>query len=175
MHDTKQRPPVAVMDYLQHFAEWAWARHHNPLSWYIRPVLLIPYCYFAWRRNLPGMALSLLALFTSMFWFPAPAEPDPLAKAFLEAELRYLKEPWSAVKIAFAASVPLFLAVTGLAFWHRSVLIGLAAINLASLLKIAWSFHYGGSTGWTVVAPALIGLLVVNAAVLIWSRRNRTI
>lgn len=161
------------MDFLQDFAEWAWARHHNPLSWYIRPVLLIPYCYFSWRRNLPGMVLSLLAMATSMFWFPAPAEPNPLAAGFLEAERRYLLEPWTAVKIAFAASVPVFFAVTGLAFWRRSALIGLAAINLASLLKIGWSFQYGGSTGWSVVVPALTGLLIVNTAVLIWTRRTR--
>ncbi|MEQ1669843.1 MAG: hypothetical protein ABL893_03200, partial [Hyphomicrobium sp.] len=70
---------VDRMDTLQLFAEWTWARHHNPWSWYIRPLFLVPYCYFAWRRNLPGMLATILALATSMFWFPAPINPDPRA------------------------------------------------------------------------------------------------
>lgn len=162
------------MELLTDFAEWAWTRHHNPLSWYIRPLLLIPYCYFAWRRSLTGMILSVVALLTSMFWFPAPAVPDPQATAFLEAERRYLTEPWTAAKAAFAAAVPLFFLVTGLAFWRRSVLTGLAAINVASLMKIGWSFQYGGITGWTVVAPALTGLLAINVAGLVMTRWKRS-
>ncbi len=27
-----------MMDELGQLVEWAWARHHNPLSWYIRPL-----------------------------------------------------------------------------------------------------------------------------------------
>jgi hypothetical protein len=27
------------MDSLVDFFNWAWARHHNPLSWYVRPVV----------------------------------------------------------------------------------------------------------------------------------------
>lgn len=27
--------------------EWAFARHHNTASWYIRPLFLIPLCWFA--------------------------------------------------------------------------------------------------------------------------------
>lgn len=161
------------MELLTDFAEWAWVRHHNPLSWYIRPLLLIPYCYFAWRRSPSGMVLSVVALLTSMFWFPAPAVPDPQAATFLEAERRYLTEPWTFTKVAFAAAVPLFFLVTGLAFWRRSVAIGLAAVNVASLIKIGWSFQYGGSSGWEVVAPALTGLLAINAAGLALARWRR--
>jgi hypothetical protein len=32
-------------------ATWAWARHHNILSWYIRPLFLLPFCLFAYRRG----------------------------------------------------------------------------------------------------------------------------
>ena len=78
------------METLQNLAEWAWTRHHNPLSWYIRPLFLIPFCYFAWRRNLTGVAATLVALATSMFWFPALASPDPRVAEFLEAERQYL-------------------------------------------------------------------------------------
>ncbi len=55
------------MDGLQEFLQWAWARHHNPLSWYIRPLFLLPFCYFAYKRSMWGIALTLLALATSIF------------------------------------------------------------------------------------------------------------
>lgn len=80
------------MEMLQDFAEWAWLRHHNLLSWYIRPLFLIPFCYAAWRRSLTGIAVTLLALATSMFWFPAPAHPDPRVAEFLDVEREYLLE-----------------------------------------------------------------------------------
>jgi hypothetical protein len=163
------------MDVISTFAEWAWARHHNPLSWYIRPLFLLPYCYFAWRRSLAGMVASIFALATSMFWFPAPATPDPAAIAFLEAERQYLRGPWTAAKVMFAAMVPLFFAVVGLAFWRRSVGWGIAAINAGSLIKIGWSFHYGGASGWTVVVPALVGLAVINGMVYLALNRWRRV
>lgn len=59
------------------FVSWAWSRHHNVLSWYIRPLFLIPFCYFAYRRSLFGITLTLLGLATSMFWFPAPVSVSP--------------------------------------------------------------------------------------------------
>jgi hypothetical protein len=70
------------MDILSDFAAWAWARHHNEWSWYIRPLFLIPFCWFAWRRSLVGTGLTLFALATSMFWFPAPRVPSPMALQF---------------------------------------------------------------------------------------------
>ena len=30
------------------FQDWLFARHHNVLSWYIRPLLLIPIMLAAW-------------------------------------------------------------------------------------------------------------------------------
>lgn len=163
------------MDMITAFAEWAWARHHNPLSWYIRPLFVLPYCYFAWRRSLVGMAATIIALATSMFWFPAPIRPDPAAIAFLEAERQYLLAQWTLPKVVFATMVPLFFVIVGLAFWWRSVWWGMIAINAASLIKIGWSFHYGGISGWTVVAPALVGLAIANAAVYLALKRRRRV
>ena len=74
------------MEALYDFLNWAWERHQNPLSWYIRPLFVLPYCYFAYKRSVPGLTLTLIAVATSMFWFPAPAEVDPRAAAFLEME-----------------------------------------------------------------------------------------
>jgi hypothetical protein len=66
---------------LDEFLSWAWARHHNPLSWYIRPLFLLPFCYFAYKRSTWGIVLTLFALVTSMVWFPrrngrAPGQPS---------------------------------------------------------------------------------------------------
>ena len=36
------------MDVLNDSLNWAWARHQNPLSWYIRPLFILPFCYFAY-------------------------------------------------------------------------------------------------------------------------------
>ena len=42
------------MDVLTDFLTWAWARHHNPLSWYIQPLFIAPFCYFAYERSMRG-------------------------------------------------------------------------------------------------------------------------
>jgi hypothetical protein len=50
----------------QPFYQWVWARHHNPLSWYIRPLLLIPYSLAAYARSRSGISASVFAMATSM-------------------------------------------------------------------------------------------------------------
>lgn len=67
------------MEWLNELAAWAWARHHNELSWYIRPLFLLPFAYFSNRRSGWGIALTLVALATSMAWFPAPEHPSAAA------------------------------------------------------------------------------------------------
>jgi len=66
---------VAATGSTGEFVAWAWERHHNVLSWYIRPLFVLPFAYCAYKRSLWGMTLTLLALATSMFWFPAPGRP----------------------------------------------------------------------------------------------------
>ena len=58
------------MDVLTDFLNWAWARHQNPLSWYIRPLFILPFCYFAYKKSVRGIVLTLVAVTSSMFWFP---------------------------------------------------------------------------------------------------------
>lgn len=55
------------------FQDWLFARHHNILSWYVRPLLLVPIMLAAWRRSWAGLMAGVFALLTSMAWFPAPA------------------------------------------------------------------------------------------------------
>ncbi|MGA7116811.1 MAG: hypothetical protein WBY12_06425 [Hyphomicrobium sp.] len=167
-----------AMDWLSDLASWAWARHHNEWSWYIRPVFLIPYCWFAWRRSLAGMALTLLALLTSMFWFPAPDTPSPLAVEVLAAEKEYLLGPWTWWKLAIALLVPGTLVALALAFWKRSFAWGLVVVNTMVLAKVAWTFVFFSRDGALYhLIPAALGLVICNAvlgAAWWWSRRPKT-
>jgi len=107
-------------DWIGELASWAWARHHNILSWYIRPLFFLPFCWFAYRRSGLGMALTLVALVTSMAWFPAPARPDPAVIRFLEVERDYLLGEWTAAKVAMSLIVPLTFAALTVALWRRA-------------------------------------------------------
>lgn len=157
-------------EWLTSFLEWAWARHHNVLSWYIRPLFVIPYVWFAYKRQAWGLVATVVALATSMFWFPAPDSVDPLVEQFLAVELEYLTSPWSVAKVLLTFTVPAFFVLLAAAFWRRSWRWGLAVINAAALGKVLWSVMEGGASGWTVAVPALAGLLVCNAVVIVGVR-----
>jgi hypothetical protein len=66
------------MELINDFLSWLWARHHNQLSWYIRPLFLLPFCYFAYRRSVWGIVVILLVFPTSLFWFLARVWKDTL-------------------------------------------------------------------------------------------------
>jgi hypothetical protein len=165
---------LAASGKLDEFGAWAWKRHHNVLSWYIRVLFLLPLCYFAYKRSLTGIVLTLVALATSMFWFPAPENPDPRTLEFLAMEREYLAGEWTAAKILLGLLVPVSLAALALAFWKRSVVYGLVLINAMVLVKLAWSFFYGDASGGLTLLPSqLLGLAILNAAVLYVLRRMR--
>ena len=101
------------MEWVNELAAWAWARHHNILSWYIRPLFLLPFCFFAYRRSLLGIGLTVVALATSMAWFPAPVNPSPAVVEMLDAERNYLFGPWDAAKVFASLLVPAVLHRSG--------------------------------------------------------------
>jgi hypothetical protein len=159
------------MDVLNDFAVWAWARHHNEWSWYIRPLFLIPFCWFSWRRSLAGIGLTLLALATSMFWFPAPEVPSPMALELLAAERDYLLGNWTWWKIVVALLIPATFMALATAFWRRSFVWGIAVVNIIVLTKVVWSFAFFSVEGALYhLVPAALGLAICNA-VLIVARR----
>ncbi len=161
------------MDALQDFLSWAWARHHNPLSWYIRPLFVLPYCYFAYKKSGWGVALTIVAVLSSMFWFPAPEETDPRAAEFLAMEQRYISGTWTVGKALMTALVPVWFVALAVAFWRRSWLVGLLVINTGVLLKVIWSFYFGGASAWSIIPAAGLGALVVNGILLVAYRRQR--
>jgi hypothetical protein len=159
------------MDGLQDFLEWAWARHQNPLSWYIRPLFVLPFCYFAYKKNVWGMAVTVVAVLSSMFWFPAPTRAEQRATVFLAMERQYMMTQWTFSKIAMTALVPGWFIACAWAFWRRSWVTGFVVISAGTLLKVAWSFYFGGESGWTIVPPAAFGFVVCTGILLYAYRR----
>jgi hypothetical protein len=165
---------VAVLGSINEFTAWAWERHHNVLSWYIRPLFLLPFCYFAYRRSWFGIVLTLVALATSMFWFPAPETTSPAVREMLAAEEEYLTTDWTLWKVLIALLVPVSFAALGLAFWKRSLVWGLAVINGAILFKIGWTFVFSSEAGAMSHLPAaVLGLAVCDAVILYLLHRMR--
>ena len=154
------------MDSLVEFLNWAWARHANPLGWYIRPLFILPFCYFAYKKSVWGMILTVLAVTSSMFWFPTPATPAPRAAAFLAAERQYVAGPRTVGKLALTALVPLWFVALALAFRRRSWLGGAIVIGAGTLLKVAWSFRIAGDSAWAIVPPVAAGTTVCAVALL---------
>ena len=165
---------MAATGTLDEFGAWAWERHHNVLSWYIRPLFFLPFCFFAYKRSLSGMILTLVALATSMFWFPAPERADPTTLEFLAVEREYLTGDWTMAKVLMASLVPISFAALGFVFWKRSIVYGLVLMNAVVLAKLGWSFYFGDESGGLTLLPsALAGLAVCDAVILYVVRRIR--
>ena len=160
-----------IAQLLADFGDWAFDRHANVLSWYIRPLFLLPLAWFAYRRSGWGIAGTLVALATSMFWFPAPARPSPQVLEFLDFEREWLTGDWTGPKVLVSLVVPLSVTAFCLAFWKRSVVWGLVILNLMAGGKLLWGVVAGDGTGWAMTAPALAGLLIGDA-VLLWALRR---
>jgi hypothetical protein len=149
------------MDDVNQLLEWAWARHHNMYSWYIRPVFILPFCYFAWRRSLAGIVATLVASLTSIAWFPAPETPSPDALRYLDLERRWLSNGPLTLAIVLLVGTSLWLLAA--AFWQKKWLYGVLVLNLATLAKVAFSVTFGGGAGWAALLPSLVTLAVCNA------------
>jgi hypothetical protein len=164
------------MELLNDFLSWVWARHHNELSWYVRPLFLLPFCFFAYKRSLLGILVTLLLFPTSLFWFPTPENPSPRVEGYLEWEIQFLTEGSVVARVALLLLVITFFVALATAFWKRSWLWGLAVINAGTLLKVIWSVAFGGATGWASLAPSLFTLAVTDAAILLamrfWGRHR---
>jgi hypothetical protein len=51
--------------------------------------------------------------------------------------------------------------------------LGLAVMNVGTLLNVIWSATFGGGVGWASLAPSIVTLTITDAAILLavrWSR-----
>lgn len=153
--------------------DWAFARHHNQLSWYIRPIFIIPFCFFAFKRSLAGISFTLFCIFTSMFWFPEPSNVDANVQEFLQYEVDYLTGDWGISKILLTLIVPLSLTLLALAFWQRNIWFGLSIMAFIAIAKVGWSIIFAGDSGKSIIFPAAIGLVVCMVFVYLGITRNK--
>ena len=142
------------------FWDWLWQRHQNQLSWYIRPLFLIPLCWFAYKRSGAGIMATVLLLLTSMGWFPPPRQVSPRVQQFLQFEQQYLQGDWTPGKVLLTVMVPLSLAALAAALWRRNLWLGLAVMSLIAIAKTLWSVAFAGEAGASVIVPAALGLLL---------------
>lgn len=142
------------------FFNWAFERHHNVLSWYIRPLFIIPMVIFAFKKSFTGIFASIFALFTSMFWFSVPTENSPQILEFLAFEMDYLKGTWNAPKIIMSLAVPLFFFMLLTAAWKRNLKWLIGVIVGAAVLKVIWSVAFSGEAGMSIIKPAILGLII---------------
>lgn len=128
---------------------------------------------FALKKSFTGIFATILALFTSMFWFPAPASSHPQVLEFLAFEMEYLKGTWTAPKIVMSLAVPLFFVMLLLAAWKRNWKWLLGVIIGAAVLKFAWSIAFSGEAGMSILKPALLGLVICIVGIGIYIKRLR--
>jgi hypothetical protein len=155
-----------------HVLGWAWERHANILSWYVRPLFLLPLAYVSYKRWISGIVVTLVALATSMAWFPAPGSVPPEVAEFLAFERAWLTSGWTPEKVLSWTLVVVGLATLCLAFWKRSLAYGLVVTTTLAVGKMAWGVVEGRGTGWAMLVPAMAGLMICNGGVLYAMRRR---
>jgi hypothetical protein len=116
--------------------------------------------------------ITVIAVTSSMFWFPAPATPDPQAARFLAAERQYVTGPVTLGKLAMTALVPIWFAALVWAFRRRAWIGGAMVIAGGTLLKMVWSFRIAGESAWAIVPPVALGTMLC-AGVLLFAYRRR--
>jgi hypothetical protein len=163
-------------DWLIDVASWSWARHHNILSWYVRPLFLLPFCFFAYRRGL--VASRSRSSRSSRRWRGSGARaagPGGCRDAAGGARLPVWA--WTVGKIVIALLVPVVFGGIAVALWRRSIGWALVVINGAVLFKVAWTYFFDaeGAGADAHLPAALVGLSIVDVALVLairWLRRR---
>ncbi len=163
---------ILLMVFNTSFFEFSWKRHHNPLSWYIRPLMLLPLCYFAYKRSYAGMLFSIFTLATSMMWFSEPATDSDQAKSFLQMEIDYLSANWSFTKILMTMSIPIVFVLLGVTFWRRKVFWGFLVLILSIIMKMLWSVSQGGESGYVLFPAAILGILTFTVLLFLGQKKK---
>jgi phosphate starvation-inducible membrane PsiE len=106
-----------------------------------------------------------------MFWFNTPEIITEKVKAFLQFEKDWLYGTWDFKKILLVLTVPFSFIALGLAFWKKSLWIGLAVVVLMAIGKIIWSIINAGESGKSILIPAIIGLIICFGLIFLGFKR----
>jgi hypothetical protein len=142
-----------------------WERHKSPWSWFARPVFGATLFYGAWLRSEWLMALGLVGVATSWFWFPKPRVVPRWVDRFIDIERTYLTPPWTSAKMLGFTITLLYLALTIAAFWNRRLELALGFVLAGCLLKAVWSVAVArraalGAVIISLVSAAIAGLIL---------------
>jgi len=66
-----------------------------------------------------------------------------------------------------------FLSLLAMAFWKRSVILGLVVLTTGSTMKVIWSIYFGGEVGYAAIVPTIVTVIICNASVYLYWRLNR--
>ncbi|MCY7748732.1 hypothetical protein MOB18_06330 [Bacillus inaquosorum] len=156
---------------VQDILDWAFRRHLNPLSWYIRPLFLLVLVYAAYKRSWKGIIITFVLMMSSMVWFPEPKKIYLQMQKVLEFEQMLLSSPILAVlTIVFMIVLIGFILA---AFWKRSLVLGVSLLNVTLAGKVALSLFFTGENGWAPLGNTIFGLMMVNGIGLFIKYRNR--
>ncbi|ARV46884.1 hypothetical protein P9293_18630 [Bacillus inaquosorum] len=156
---------------VQDILDWAFRRHLNPLSWYIRPLFLLVLVYAAYKRSWKGIIITFVLMMSSMVWFPEPKRIYLQMQKVLEFEQMLLSSQVSAVlTIVFMMVLIGFILA---AFWKRSLVLGVILLNVTLAGKVALSLFFTGESGWAPLGNTIFGLMMVNGIGLFIKYRNR--
>lgn len=164
---------VVLMAANREFFEWAFDRHHNTLSWYIRPLFIIPLCWYSYKRSGLGISVTVFALLTSMMWFPKPDVVAPQVIEFLTMEKEYLTMNWTLNKALISTLPFILMYMLCFAFWKRSLKWGGAIMVLIAVGKVMWSVLEGGESGTSIIIPAVVGLVICGVVLYYFIYRRR--
>ena len=84
---------------------------------------------------------------------------------------------WTLSKILMTLSIPITFVMLGAAFWKRSLLFGLSVVVFMAVVKVTWSIYTGGESGYAVLGPAIVGLMICVGLIYVGFRtleRHRT-
>ena len=154
------------------FFTWAFQRHRNILSWYIRPLFIVPIIWSAYKKLFSGISISIFSLFTSMFWFPKPNATNPEIIKFLNFEANYLKSGWTIDKIALFFTVVTFFIFIIISTWTKNWKLLLVILIAAAFFKIFNSYLLTGKSAFSMLMPAVTGLIVCVMAVFFLKKKN---
>lgn len=106
-----------------------------------------------------------------MFWFSKPMEVSEQALQFLAFEKKWLSSNWDISKVLLALTIPLSFFLLGLAFWKRSLLMGLSVMVLMATGKVVWSVYNASDAGRSILLPAVLGLVLCTTFIALGIKR----
>lgn len=140
-----------------------WERHKNPISWVCRPFFGLIIAYGATLQSWQMIAVGVLGIGTSWFWFPKWRNTPVWAEDFINKEFEVLtpdnRRDLKRVVLP-SMGLPLGLAALAVLLWYLSYpwnWFGILILVVVSILKIVWSARLESSVFRPVTWVTLMG------------------